>query len=250
MPDDSFQGPGARSQRSGAPVRPDTLRYRRRGFAGLAGVLRYLHHATNHPVVRQGSRPDRYNTVGRDPEQPHTHLRWVRRAGSCGNDFAGTDGSGVPDELPLVALCGQSVGKMMTGVRVDRFDNGYLPGWGRSTRRWLVLYGPMMIPLVGWIIVLVIYFVPSKLDPHGRALHDRLAGTTAITRSSSGTSLDSSCFPTNPPQKTTSSHFHGLCCMHRTGEGRVRGNRFAEGTVVPGQESAKRLLFCPDKPRA
>ena len=83
-------------------------------------------------------------------------------------------------ELALVALCGQTVGKMMTGVRVVRFDDGQLPGWGRSARRWLALYGPMLIPSVGWLIVLVVYVVSSRLDPHGRALHDRLAGTIVV----------------------------------------------------------------------
>ena len=85
-------------------------------------------------------------------------------------------------EMPLVALCGQTVGKMMTGIRIVRFDNGQLPGWGRSARRWLVLYGPMLIPSIGWLITLLVYFVSSKLDPHGRALHDRIAGTIVIAQ--------------------------------------------------------------------
>lgn len=83
-------------------------------------------------------------------------------------------------EIPLVALCGQTVGKMMTGIRIVRSDNGQPPGWGRSIRRWLVLYGPMLIPSIGWLITLLIYLVSSKLDPHGRPLHDRIAGTTVI----------------------------------------------------------------------
>lgn len=83
-------------------------------------------------------------------------------------------------EIPLVALCGQTVGKMLTRTQVVRFDNGHLPGWGRSARRWLVLYGPMLIPIIGWIITLLIYFVSSKRDPNGRALHDRIAGTIVV----------------------------------------------------------------------
>lgn len=83
-------------------------------------------------------------------------------------------------EIPLVALCGQTVGKMLTRVQVVRFDNRQLPGWGRSARRWLVLYGPMLIPIIGWFITLLIYFVSSKRDPNGRALHDRIAGTIVI----------------------------------------------------------------------
>ncbi len=83
-------------------------------------------------------------------------------------------------EIPLVALSGRTVGKMMARLKVVNVENGQLPGWKRSTLRWLVLYGPMLIPIIGWILVLLIYFVSTTLDKNRRPLHDRIAGTTVI----------------------------------------------------------------------
>ncbi len=83
-------------------------------------------------------------------------------------------------EIPMVALSGRTVGKMMARLKVVNVEDGQLPGWKRSTVRWLVLYGPMLIPIIGWILVLLIYFVSTALDPNRRPLHDRIAGTTVI----------------------------------------------------------------------
>ncbi len=39
---------------------------------------------------------------------------------------------------------------------------------------------PMLIPIIGWILVLLIYFVSTALDKNRRPLHDRIAGATVI----------------------------------------------------------------------
>ena len=82
-------------------------------------------------------------------------------------------------EVPLVALRGQTVGKMMTGVRVVRFVDGGVPGWWRSAVRWAVLYGPMLIPVVGWLVTVLVVAIAGR-DPHRRGLHDRIAGTVVL----------------------------------------------------------------------
>ncbi len=38
----------------------------------------------------------------------------------------------------------------------------------------------MLIPIIGWILVLLIYLVSTTLDPNRRPLHDRIAGTIVI----------------------------------------------------------------------
>ena len=38
----------------------------------------------------------------------------------------------------LIAIRGQTIGKMATRIRVVRADNGELPSWGRSFGRWAV----------------------------------------------------------------------------------------------------------------
>ena len=78
-------------------------------------------------------------------------------------------------ELPLVALRG----KMMTHIKVVRFSDGMVPGSWRSTVRWLVLYGPMAIPVIGWFVTLFIA-IKARRDPQGRGLHDRIAGTIVL----------------------------------------------------------------------
>ena len=77
-------------------------------------------------------------------------------------------------EFPLVALGGQTAGKRVAGVRVARFGDGGIPGWWRSAVRWLVLYGPTFVPVVGWLIT-VFVTTTAKRDPDGRGLHDRIA---------------------------------------------------------------------------
>lgn len=72
--------------------------------------------------------------------------------------------------LPL--LSGQSVGKMLTGLRVVN-ANGYAPSAGKLFLR----------HFIGYLITfftLGLGFLPAVLNKSGRALHDYLSGTIVI----------------------------------------------------------------------
>ena len=86
-------------------------------------------------------------------------------------------------EVVLVALRGQTLGKMLMGIKVARADNGELPGWGRSVGRWVFLYVPGMIPFVGWILQLLVYLSPVFSDSR-QGWHDRVPATVVVRSSS------------------------------------------------------------------
>ena len=81
-------------------------------------------------------------------------------------------------ELPLTAVRGQTVGKMLTDVRVARVEDEGNPGWGRSCVRWAVLYIPLLVPLGPLLTVLVA--VSPIFDPRRRGWHDKIAGTIVV----------------------------------------------------------------------
>lgn len=86
---------------------------------------------------------------------------------------------GLAYEVVLIALRGQTVGKMATGVRVVRADSGDLPGWGKSTGRWSIPYLAGLIPVVGWLVSLLAY-VSLTWDDRRQGWHDKAAGTVVV----------------------------------------------------------------------
>ena len=82
-------------------------------------------------------------------------------------------------EVTMIALRGQTVGKMLTGVRVLRADDGGIPGWGKSIGRWLVLTLPSQVPAVGWIITLLVYLSPTW-DDRRQGWHDKTVATVVV----------------------------------------------------------------------
>ena len=82
-------------------------------------------------------------------------------------------------ETTMIAVRGQTVGKMLTGVRVIRADDGGLPGWGKSIGRWLVLTLPSQIPAVGWIAILLVYLSPTW-DERRQGWHDKAVATVVV----------------------------------------------------------------------
>ena len=82
-------------------------------------------------------------------------------------------------ELPLVAVCGQTVGKMLTNTKVVRTADGAIPGWGRASARWAVLYLPLLVPIVGILVVLLVVASPL-FDSRRRGWHDKAAGTIVL----------------------------------------------------------------------
>ena len=82
-------------------------------------------------------------------------------------------------EVTMIALSGQTVGKMLTGVRVLRADDGGIPGWGKSIGRWLVLTLPSQVPAIGWIITLLVYLSPTW-DDRRQGWHDKAVATVVV----------------------------------------------------------------------
>jgi len=82
----------------------------------------------------------------------------------------------VLDLIVMAGLTGKTIGKWTTGLRLERTD-GRVPGIGRAALRHLVGYPLSLLPLgLGFLIVTV--------NPTGRALHDYVAGTIVVRRSS------------------------------------------------------------------
>lgn len=82
-------------------------------------------------------------------------------------------------EVTMIALQGQTLGKMVTGIRVVNAADGGLPGWGRAAGRWLVLIVPALIPTVGWLAVLVVCLSPTW-GKHRQGLHDKVVSTFVV----------------------------------------------------------------------
>ena len=81
-------------------------------------------------------------------------------------------------EVPLVALRGQTPGKILGRVKVVAVMDGNPPGWGRSCTRCAVLCLPLLVPF-GVVLSLVIAMSPL-FSPDRRGWHDRIAGTTVV----------------------------------------------------------------------
>lgn len=79
-------------------------------------------------------------------------------------------------EVTLTALKGQTVGKMVVGIRVARADTGDLPGWGKSIGRWALPWLLGLIPFIGWIGTLLTY-LSIMWDDRRQGWHDKAAGT-------------------------------------------------------------------------
>ena len=82
-------------------------------------------------------------------------------------------------EMTMIALRGQTVGKMMVGVKVVRAADGDLPGWGKSIGRWLILVAPGMIPVGGLLLTLLVYLSPT-FDDRRQGWHDKAVATVVV----------------------------------------------------------------------
>jgi len=72
----------------------------------------------------------------------------------------------------LAGLRGQTVGKWITGLRIELMD-GRLPGIGRALLRHFIGYPLSLLPLgLGFLMITV--------SPRGRSLHDLIAGTVVV----------------------------------------------------------------------
>lgn len=76
---------------------------------------------------------------------------------------------------------GATIGGRIMNIKCVAADTGGLPGTERASRRWLLLFGPGVIPVVGSLVVLVIGISPLFDD--GRRMqgwHDKWAGTYVV----------------------------------------------------------------------
>lgn len=83
-------------------------------------------------------------------------------------------------EVTLVATKGQTLGKMLMGITVLRVDNGIVPGWRRSLKRWAPLCLLFLIPYAGPFLALLCYASPLW-SRNRQGWHDRFAGTCVVT---------------------------------------------------------------------
>jgi uncharacterized RDD family membrane protein YckC len=82
-------------------------------------------------------------------------------------------------EISLVALRGQTVGKMALGIKVVPVEGSGSVGWGRSAIRWLVPNAVGRLPGVGSLLELVVWLW-MLWDPMRQGLHDKAARTVVI----------------------------------------------------------------------
>lgn len=82
-------------------------------------------------------------------------------------------------EVVLIAVRGQTLGKMMVSIKVVRADNGLVPGWGKSIGRWIIPVVLNFIPYVGWVLSLLVY-ISLLWDKARQGWHDKAAGTLVV----------------------------------------------------------------------
>ena len=68
---------------------------------------------------------------------------------------------------------------MMVGIKVVRADDGGIRGWGKSIGRWMVLVLPSLIPIGGFLLVLLVYLSPT-FDDRRQGWHDKAAATVVV----------------------------------------------------------------------
>lgn len=83
-------------------------------------------------------------------------------------------------ETVMVALWGQTVGKMVMGIRVARQANGRCPLWWEAGLRIGLVGVVIVIPHELALFAAMILFTTAGFDPMRRNLTDRAAGTVVV----------------------------------------------------------------------
>jgi len=81
--------------------------------------------------------------------------------------------------IPMIALRGATLGKMLAGVRVRRWEHEGQPGWRRSALRWLSSDLAGQMPYLGGLYGLVDSLWLLR-DPRRQCLHDKLPATVVV----------------------------------------------------------------------
>jgi uncharacterized RDD family membrane protein YckC len=82
-------------------------------------------------------------------------------------------------EVVLVAVRGQTLGKIAMGIEVARIDTGRPPSWSHSGIRALVPTVAGAVPVVGVFLWLGTYLL-AVVTPRRQGLHDLAAGTIVV----------------------------------------------------------------------
>ncbi|MEO5899320.1 MAG: RDD family protein [Ilumatobacteraceae bacterium] len=79
----------------------------------------------------------------------------------------------------MVALLGRTVGKIASGLRIVRAEDGGPVGWTAAVMRALVPLTAGVVPTVGFTLTLGVYGF-AVFGPLRQGLHDRAAGTLVV----------------------------------------------------------------------
>jgi uncharacterized RDD family membrane protein YckC len=82
-------------------------------------------------------------------------------------------------EVTMVALRGQTLGKMALGLKIILQQNGAIPGWGPSFVRWIIPAAASFVCGLGQILV----YLSPLFDNTGRfqGWHDKAANDVVIS---------------------------------------------------------------------
>ncbi len=81
-------------------------------------------------------------------------------------------------EPTLIAVKGQTLGKMAMRIMVVRVEDGTVPGWGKALGRWVLPGLLAFIPVVGGLLSLLVY-ISLLWDSRRQGWHDKM-GTTVV----------------------------------------------------------------------
>jgi uncharacterized RDD family membrane protein YckC len=84
-------------------------------------------------------------------------------------------------EVTMTALRGATVGKMAAGVKVVDERTGQVPGWGGAFARWGTMFGPGIVPCLGWIVTFLVELSPLFDEQRRQGWHDRAAKTLVVS---------------------------------------------------------------------
>ena len=82
-------------------------------------------------------------------------------------------------EPTLIALKGQTPGKMAMRIMVARAEDGGVPGWGKAIGRWILPGLLGLIPAVGGLLALLVY-ISLLWDDRRQGWHDKMGATVVI----------------------------------------------------------------------
>ncbi|MCE2528102.1 MAG: RDD family protein [Actinomycetia bacterium] len=81
-------------------------------------------------------------------------------------------------EPTLIAVRGQTLGKMAMNIMVVRAEDGGVPGWGKALGRWVLPGLLALIPVAGGLLSLLVY-ISLLWDDRRQGWHDKM-GTTVV----------------------------------------------------------------------